>query len=130
MIAVLVLAVGLLGLALLQTMNVRFTQSSNQRTQATNLAYDMLDQIRANRLAAPQYAGDYEGSGTDCEPGTEVSPSTYKNQWQCRLQKALGDDASANVTYDGGLVTVAITWNDQRWSAVNSNETFTVESRL
>lgn len=39
LIAIIVLAFGLLGFALLQTMNVRFVQSANYRTQATNLAY-------------------------------------------------------------------------------------------
>jgi len=130
MIAILVMAVGLLGFALLQTMSVRFTESSNQRTQATNLAYDMLDQIRANRLAAPQYAGDYDASDSDCDLSDEVTPAAYKNQLQCRLQHALGAGASANVAYDAGRVTVAITWNDQRWNADQSDETFTVESRL
>ena len=68
MVAVLVLGVGLLGFALLQTMSVRFTQSANQRTQATNLAYDMLDQMRANRIAAGQYVGNYAAatSGAGC----------------------------------------------------------------
>ena len=59
MIAILVLAVGLLGFALLQTMNVRFTQSANYRSQATNLAYEMLDQIRLNRVSGAQYVGSY-----------------------------------------------------------------------
>ena len=52
MVAVLVLGIGLLGFALLQTMTLRFTQSANYRTQATNLAYDLLDQMRANRHLA------------------------------------------------------------------------------
>ena len=55
MIAILVLAIGLLGFAMLQTMNLRFTQSANYRTQATNLAYDLLDQMRANRHDADDY---------------------------------------------------------------------------
>ena len=62
MVAVLVLGLGLLGFALLQTMSVRFTQSANHRTQATNLAYDMLDQIRVNRLAVGQYVGGYNAT--------------------------------------------------------------------
>ncbi|WP_362062601.1 type IV pilus modification protein PilV, partial [Streptomyces sp. NPDC048255] len=47
LIAVLVIGLGLLGLAMLQTLNVRYAQSANYRTRATNLAYDLLDQIRA-----------------------------------------------------------------------------------
>ena len=80
MVAVLVLGVGLLGFALLQTMSVRFTQSANQRTQATNLAYDMLDQMRVNRLAAGQYVGNYAAatSGAGCVPGGNVSAAARK----------------------------------------------------
>ena len=130
LVAILVLAVGLLGYALLQTMTVRLTQSSNQRTQATNLACDMLDQMRANRMAAPQYTGAYDGSDEHCEPGKEVSPAAYRAQWQCRLQRALGSGASARVTYVSGQVTVSITWNDQRWTPGQSDKTFIVESRL
>jgi type IV pilus assembly protein PilV len=55
MIAIIVLAFGLLGFALLQTMNVRFVQSANYRTQATNLAYDLTEQMRSNRYQAAWY---------------------------------------------------------------------------
>lgn len=57
LVALVILAIGLLGFALLQTMNLRFTQSANYRTQATNLAYDLLDQMRANRFQAVWYGG-------------------------------------------------------------------------
>ena len=56
LIALVILALGLLGFALLQTLNLRYTQSANYRTQATNLAYDLLDQMRSNHYAAAWYA--------------------------------------------------------------------------
>ncbi|REN06343.1 type IV pilus modification protein PilV, partial [Mycobacterium tuberculosis] len=59
LIAIVVMSIGLLGFALLQTMNVRFVQSANFRTQATNLSYELLDQIRINRLNAGTYVGTY-----------------------------------------------------------------------
>lgn len=141
MIAILVMGVGMLGFALLQTMNVRFTQSANHRTQATNLAYDMLDQMRVNRLAAAQYAGNYTASTDldDCEPDDAVGATAFANVWQCRLGAALGGGASATVSYDDGEATVAITWGDERWndedgdgavSAAEKNQTFEVGSRL
>jgi len=52
LIALLVLSVGLLGLAAMQTTAVKYTTSANQRTQATALAYDLVDRMRINRLAA------------------------------------------------------------------------------
>ncbi|MCR4300974.1 MAG: type IV pilus modification protein PilV [Sulfuricaulis sp.] len=48
LIALLVLSIGLLGLAALQTTGLRFTQQSYQRTQAVILTYDMFDRIRTN----------------------------------------------------------------------------------
>lgn len=139
MIAILVLAIGLLGFALLQTMSVRFTQSANQRTQATNLAYEMLDQMRSNRLMAAQYAGTYAGTATGCAPDGTVSYTGYRVVWQCRLQKALGAGSGAVVAYNNGVATINITWGDERWndadgdgtvSAAESNRTFSTSTRL
>lgn len=139
MIAILVLAIGLLGFALLQTMSVRFTQSANQRTQATNLAYEMLDQMRSNRLGAAQYAGTYAGTATGCAPDGTVNATAYRAVWQCRLQKSLGEGSAAAVTYANGVATVNITWGDERWNDANndgtvdaseSNRTFITSTRL
>lgn len=49
MIAVLILSIGLLGMAALTGVSVRNTQSANYRTQATNLAYEAIDMMRANK---------------------------------------------------------------------------------
>jgi len=47
LVAMLVLAIGLLGLAALQTQGVRFNHDALVRTSATNLAADIMDSIRA-----------------------------------------------------------------------------------
>lgn len=132
MVAILVLGVGLLGFALLQTMSVRFSQSANDRTQATNLAYDILDQMRSNRLTAAQYGGTYTGaaSADGCDPTAAVTPGGYKTVWECRLGSALGGDATANVVYADRVATITITWGDQRWDGANPETTFQVRSRL
>ncbi len=49
LIAVLVLSLGLLGLAGLQGISLRSSGNAFMRTQATNASYEILDQIRANR---------------------------------------------------------------------------------
>ncbi|MEE8263183.1 MAG: type IV pilus modification protein PilV [Gammaproteobacteria bacterium] len=48
MVALMVLAIGLLGLAGLQTLGLKFNTQSYQRTQAVLNAYDIIDRIRAN----------------------------------------------------------------------------------
>lgn len=142
LIALLVLAFGLLGFALLQTMNLRFTQSANYRTQATNLAYDLLDQMRANRFEASQYSG---AAGADFAPGSVDDTGCSRpvganatiteniDRWKCQVARALGPTASAAVTYaNNGDVRVTIGWGDQRWDPENPDETtsFVLETRL
>ncbi|WP_349984785.1 type IV pilus modification protein PilV [Stenotrophomonas sp. WHRI 8082] len=138
LIAVLVLGFGLLGFALLQTMNVRFVQSANYRTQATNLAYDLTEQMRANRYQAAWYANASFTPGSKqaakiCAPDVGVVTVAQKiTAWQCQVVKALGDDAGATVTYANGAVSVAVTWGDQRWNrdAPDTATTFALETHL
>lgn len=52
MIAVFVLAIGLLGMAHLQITSLKHNQSAEFRTQSAMMAADMLDRMRANREAA------------------------------------------------------------------------------
>lgn len=133
LIAVVILGFGLLGFALLQTMNVRFVQSANYRTQATNLSYELLDQIRINRIAAALYVGSYTATTTaaDCESptGASLNQATVMKDWRCRLGKALGDEASAKVTRSGDEVTVSVSWGDERWLDA-ADTTFAARTQL
>lgn len=138
LIAMVVLAFGLLGFALLQTMNVRYVQSSNYRTQATNLAYDLTEQMRSNRYQAAWYstatfsAGSKSATGVCSRPVTAVTIAQNVAAWQCKVVKALGDNAAATVTVNNGVATVAITWADERWNAKNPDTptTFALETQL
>jgi type IV pilus assembly protein PilV len=58
LVAILVVSLGLLGLAGLQTVGIRNNAGSAQRTIATQLAYDIADRMRAN--FASVVAGDYD----------------------------------------------------------------------
>ncbi|HVL55464.1 MAG TPA: type IV pilus modification protein PilV [Burkholderiaceae bacterium] len=57
MIASLVIAVGLLGIARMQGVSLANTQSASQRSVAIARAYDLADRMRANQAAVR--AGDY-----------------------------------------------------------------------
>ncbi len=68
-----------------------------------------------------------------------VTPSVYRDYWQCQLGGMLGSGATALVEEVNGAVRVNVTWGDERWndadkdgtvSAAESNRTLTVESRL
>lgn len=133
MIAVFVLGVGLLGFALMQTMNVRFAQSANHRTQVTNLTYELLDQMRVNRVLASAYVGSYAATTDDaaCIPqtGANLDASSYRSVWECRLGKALGGGASATVSMAGDQVDISIFWGDERWVS-DVDQVFSASTQL
>jgi len=138
LVAMVVLAFGLLGFALLQTMNVRYVQSANYRTQATNLAYDLTEQMRSNRYQAAWYstasfsAGSKTATGVCARPVAGVTIAQNVAAWQCKVVKALGNNAAATVTVNNGIATVAITWADERWNAKNPDTptTFALQTQL
>lgn len=57
LIALVVLSVGLLGIAGMQATGLRNNHAAYTKTQATALAVDMADRIRANPQGAPLYTG-------------------------------------------------------------------------
>ncbi len=74
MVALVVLAVGMLGIAGLYVTTLRSGSGAIYRTQAINLATDMADRIRANKFAgiayqnAPAYHNCAGTGSVDCTP--------------------------------------------------------------
>lgn len=60
LISLLILAIGLLGMAGLQTVSLRNTQSAYQRTQAAILSTDIVERVRANLQGVE--AGSYDNA--------------------------------------------------------------------
>jgi len=117
MIAVLVLAIGLLGVAGLQTMNLKNSQSAHQRTMAVMLAGSMAERIRANAVLAR--TGVYVLAKTCNTISLSGSiQSVERTQWINELKLALGAATSScgEVTYDGAnrTYTIVVSWDDSR----------------
>lgn len=60
LVALVVLAIGLLGIAALYLDSLRAGRTAIYRTQAVNLAADLADSIRSNRMATEQYEADFD----------------------------------------------------------------------
>jgi len=71
LIALLVLSIGLLGLAALQTTGLRSNEMASMRTTATQLAYDISDRMRANPAGVD--ANEYLLAGGATPTGTSVA---------------------------------------------------------
>lgn len=88
MIAVFILAVGLLGLAQLQVTAMKHNQTAEFRSQASLLAADILDSMRANQIAAQ--AGNY-AIGLDDDPPTTTNTIADADiaEWRDNLGRSL-----------------------------------------
>lgn len=76
LITVFVLAIGLLGTAMLQFMSKRSNFEAVQRTTATLLAHDIIERMRANYQALDTYAGTLETQLASLGGGTMADEPT------------------------------------------------------
>lgn len=69
LVALVVLTVGMLGVAVLYVEGLRLNRTSIYRTLAVGLAADMADRIRANSRVPGSYAGTGPGANNGCVNG-------------------------------------------------------------
>lgn len=122
LVTVIVLAIGLLGLAGLQLNSLRFTHSAYQSSQATVMANDIMDRMRANRPAAETGVYDIalgttpgssscQGVGADCAPDTMAAADLY--EWKEALAATL-PDGDGSIASNGTVFTITVQWDDTR----------------
>ena len=102
LVAVVVLSIGLLGLAGLQMTSIKGSHSAYMRSQATLLAYDLADRARTTR--ALTQAGRLDDSSTDLERQT----------WDESVTERLGADAVGRFRREGERALILLYWNDNR----------------
>ncbi|RMG35291.1 MAG: type IV pilus modification protein PilV [Gammaproteobacteria bacterium] len=132
LVTVLVLSVGLLGLASLQAVALRNNISGYERSQATVMAMDILDKMRLNRTAARagNYDVDFDKVPADYTGSGEID--LHLNEWLTSLENTLpSGDGSIDCTTDTPLCVITVRWNDARSNgAADSYQTFVVSAEL
>lgn len=99
LVALLVLSVGLLGLAALQTTGLTFNHQSYERTQAVLQAYDFIDRMRANKSSAGKTINTaYQNIALGNKPAVTVD---------CENASCSGDNLAA--------------YDINRWNTANAN---------
>ena len=110
LVTLVILSVGLLGIAALHTASLRNNLDSAMRSQASLLAADIADRMRGNRNAALD--GSYNLALTDATPTLTGSPTLAQrdlNAWRTLLGQALPNGTGAialDPTTDICLITV------------------------
>lgn len=125
-----ILAIGLLGLASLQGTSMKLGNSALLRSQAINLAYNIVDAMLANRNEA--LSGDYTCDlpkpvdAPECEkflsltgPIAQQDLQAWRNTLACTLPQGTGgierNNDSTTFTANGATsFTVTVAWDDSR----------------
>ncbi len=134
LVTVVILAIGLLGLAGLQLNGLLHNTTAYERSQAIILAYDIIDRMRANRDNVASYATALNveptstncfGAAADCSPA-EIAAFDL-NQWKCSLGQWV-DDADCIALDGAGIIdsTGKLSNGDGSISINAVNETVTV----
>jgi type IV pilus assembly protein PilV len=116
LVALIVLSIGLLGVAALQLTSLRSNHSSSLRSQATLLASDMVDRMRANRTAALAGAYDVDFDDVADDESTQQSQIDLV-RWQVNLANTLPQGRGSIARTVVGTVatfTVIVQWDDTR----------------
>jgi type IV pilus assembly protein PilV len=128
LIALVILSVGLLGIAAMTSTTLKSNDSAYMRSQATTLAYNIIDRMRANLTATDN--GLYNitmpaTATTSSDPTTctntacdSATLATYDlGQWEYDAAKLLPQGRGGITTTNNGgvtVVTVTMLWNDSR----------------
>jgi type IV pilus assembly protein PilV len=102
LVALVVISVGMLGVAGLYLASLQAGRSANLRVQAVNLASEMADRIRANRNAKGAYvlAAGTLPSAVTCSGTTDCTPASLaqsdQNIWVTAIRAALPGVPNAN----------------------------------
>ena len=126
MVAVLVLAIGVLGVAALQAVTLKNSGSSASRSQAAIQIYSMMDIIRADR----EHLGDYNTNIYTAGDGTGAVGTRFG--WLDSLATTVAPDAKGLIVCiaDTMTCTVGVQWNDERATGGGSAEKIEITSQL
>ena len=125
LVALVVVSVGMIGIAVLYGQGLGASRTALYRTQAVILGSDMADRIRLNRRAGNAYQSGGAGANRNCGPGgVTCTPTQMADNdlwvWNANIDLAL-PGADGVVTYAAAsppTYTVAITWQEVGLGAI------------
>jgi len=135
LITILVIAIGLLGLAGMQTASMKNINNSHDRALATIAAYDMAERMRSNPAGVKSGSYDAvtvsESTSTSCgsTPGATVDVC----EWATALKASFPGDFVGSVTASGLNHEIKITWTELGGNYETGEATdpeFTMEVRI
>ena len=119
LVALLVLAIGLLGVLVMQARGLQFNQAGYMQSQAMFMAEDIVERIRSNQSAIDSYTIDFDDKGDDSAGNCDDASSPCSDtelaaadlfQWKTQLLSALpqGDGRVEIGVPNGNLIPVTV----------------------
>ena len=131
LVAMVIISLGMLGIAGIIANSLKVNQGAQTRSQASWLANDIIDRMRANRTTAE--GGDYALGGCNALPAGGTIATDDLNQWCAALAAVLPSGTGA-VNVAATEVTVTVQWDDATRLAadatVENSGVLVVETRL
>ncbi|MFT4563858.1 MAG: type IV pilus assembly protein PilV [Gammaproteobacteria bacterium] len=115
LVAMLVLAVGLLGVAAMQMRGLQYSHDAYLRSQISILAYDIADRMRLNKANATSYASTYTVPAA-APGGCTISSVTAANDlacWHRQVFDAIPPGSTADIILASGEYTVELEWQNR-----------------
>ncbi|WP_208296632.1 type IV pilus modification protein PilV [Massilia sp. CCM 8734] len=139
LITMLIMSVGLLGIAGIILTNLKNNQSSQARGQATVLINDIVDRMRANRTTAQTLVNGLSpyDLALNAQAPTDASVASVDlTQWRAAAAQAI-PSGTGSVTYTPATrkFVILVQWDDSRVKATATTnglaaQTISVETRL
>ncbi len=131
LIAMLVLSVGLIGMAGLQASGLKNNVGAYKRSQATLLAYDLADRMRANVQGANTYTTVLPSAAAAQASCLTLAGCTAAQmaqndlfEWNAAINSIL-TAATATINVDAtGTYTITLAWDDYDDTDDTNNSTF------
>lgn len=129
LVSIVILSLGVLGVAALQASSLRNNESASQRSMAIVQAYSILDAMRTNATQARDGAYNFDGNTCSIPNGTSQRDVDIA-AWINNIKAEMGDTACGGIELDDGQFTIRILWNDSRATGGSATEFVDVEARL
>jgi len=112
LVALVIVSIGLLGIAAMQSLALRNTGSSMERSQAVIQTYSYLEVLRANRARAVISELDMLMT---CDPESLPGSQVEQRNWITQLHQTLGPESGGEVDcLGGGKCSIIVQWDDSR----------------
>ena len=133
LITLLIVSLGLLGIAGIIANSLKVNQGAQARSQASWLANDIIDRMRANRTTAENTPAAYPLVDCDPIPNANAIAEADLTQW-CAALAATLPAGTGSVVLAANKVTVTVGWDDSSRlegdAVVDGSGEFAVETRL